>query len=300
MSIAFPLLLVCVVLFIGALAFIAFAMGRRSKIGSVAAPCCAACRYPVEGLTSLTCPECGSDLRRVGILTPAMRRPIRVWTAIVLWSLLLPIPAFALSGLIASLAVPTRNVHETSWDLLPIAPASFEHVEVTINSTDMVWPLSARGRSSPSALVELADSMSLRVAGSPPRADGGSLHVDLEAAAWWTHSDQRRRPLSQLDTESLRRLLGSAPPPEGDADPDDIASPLRDLVLWASDNRPSPAALSSALARDPMTRLFTVQQAGSFRMVEPHPAAMVALLAFWLIFWAAGCRALYRRFRAPL
>ena len=36
----------------------------------VAEPSCRACGYAVKGLPSFTCPECGSDLREVGIDTP--------------------------------------------------------------------------------------------------------------------------------------------------------------------------------------------------------------------------------------
>ena len=32
-------------------------------------PSCARCGYAVEGLTELTCPVCGTDLRMTGILT---------------------------------------------------------------------------------------------------------------------------------------------------------------------------------------------------------------------------------------
>src|SRR3954453_23556332 len=37
-------------------------------------PPCRACGYAVRGLPSFRCPECGSDLREVGIDTPGMGR----------------------------------------------------------------------------------------------------------------------------------------------------------------------------------------------------------------------------------
>ena len=37
-------------------------------------PSCRACGYAVKGLPSFTCPECGSDLREVGIDTPGAGR----------------------------------------------------------------------------------------------------------------------------------------------------------------------------------------------------------------------------------
>ena len=36
----------------------------------ITVPSCRACGYAVKGLPSFTCPECGSDLREVGIDTP--------------------------------------------------------------------------------------------------------------------------------------------------------------------------------------------------------------------------------------
>jgi hypothetical protein len=46
------------------------APGRRWWEPKVTQPSCRACGYAVRGLPSFTCPECGSDLREVGIDTP--------------------------------------------------------------------------------------------------------------------------------------------------------------------------------------------------------------------------------------
>lgn len=53
-----------------------------------AEPSCERCGYTVIGLTSFACPECGADLRRTGIITPAMelrRRGSLTW-AIAAWT----------------------------------------------------------------------------------------------------------------------------------------------------------------------------------------------------------------------
>jgi hypothetical protein len=44
--------------------------GRR-----VTDPVCGRCGYAVRGLPTFTCPECGADLREVGILTPRRGGP---------------------------------------------------------------------------------------------------------------------------------------------------------------------------------------------------------------------------------
>lgn len=50
-------------------------------------PACERCGYIVVGLASLGCPECGSDLRRTGIITPAMeiRRRGSLASALLAW-----------------------------------------------------------------------------------------------------------------------------------------------------------------------------------------------------------------------
>jgi hypothetical protein len=47
--------------------------------GAVAQPSCGACGYPVQGLPSFTCPECGKDLRQVGIITPRQDALVSLW-----------------------------------------------------------------------------------------------------------------------------------------------------------------------------------------------------------------------------
>ena len=53
------------------MATISISAGRR-RYGPVSEPSCNACGYAVRGLPSFTCPECGSDLREVGIATPGV------------------------------------------------------------------------------------------------------------------------------------------------------------------------------------------------------------------------------------
>lgn len=57
---------------LGVLALIGWWAWRDRK--SVTAPACGQCHYPVRGLPTFTCPECGSDLREVGIEVPPRQR----------------------------------------------------------------------------------------------------------------------------------------------------------------------------------------------------------------------------------
>src|SRR4051812_17324269 len=53
-------------------ALVAFGLGRGGRGGGGGSPrACGRCGYDVRGLPTFTCPECGSDLREVGIVSDA-------------------------------------------------------------------------------------------------------------------------------------------------------------------------------------------------------------------------------------
>ena len=64
--------------------------------------CCGACRYPVEGLGTFTCPECGADFRNVGILVPGMRPKHRIYVAEILaaWAVIAAFGGFMTVGIV--------------------------------------------------------------------------------------------------------------------------------------------------------------------------------------------------------
>jgi hypothetical protein len=57
--------------------FVVALLVRRAMLvrSRIAEPSCGRCGYCVRGLESMICPECGSDLRKVGILTPGTLKP---------------------------------------------------------------------------------------------------------------------------------------------------------------------------------------------------------------------------------
>lgn len=75
-----------ILLMAAALASKAFDLGVKLR-GRAKRPECAECGYVVEGLGGSRCPECGADLRVVGVVEPGAERPVRsvrVWTMAVL------------------------------------------------------------------------------------------------------------------------------------------------------------------------------------------------------------------------
>lgn len=72
-----------VLLLLGVLAvpLLIIAARRRMRSRGATEPSCGQCGYAVRGLTTFTCPECGADLREVGIRTPSTGgRSVKVQT----------------------------------------------------------------------------------------------------------------------------------------------------------------------------------------------------------------------------
>jgi len=59
-------------------------LGRKWFLSGDGEPRCGACGYSVRGLTALCCPECGADLRGVGIVR---RDPAGLWWTLISWSI---------------------------------------------------------------------------------------------------------------------------------------------------------------------------------------------------------------------
>ena len=81
--------LISVILIIAAVRVIILTI--RIPAGVSREPACEVCRYRVAGLNTLTCPECGTDLRATGIITLPMevRRRGSLFAAIISWLFLM-------------------------------------------------------------------------------------------------------------------------------------------------------------------------------------------------------------------
>ena len=90
-------------------------------------PTCGACAYAVRGVSSLFCPECGADLREVGIVTPGRRGMVTPVVFIVGWTVCYLVLALLLGGLLIAMGPQVRSmVYELS--LKPVSNA-FHEVE---------------------------------------------------------------------------------------------------------------------------------------------------------------------------
>ena len=101
------MLLVVLAAFAGLAVLIFRVVRQDARTGDVAT--CGQCGYGVRGIESWECPECGADLREVGIERPTARRMPGPVTFLVLWTLLLPVPAIVTSAIVVALGPQVRS-----------------------------------------------------------------------------------------------------------------------------------------------------------------------------------------------
>lgn len=74
------------------LAALLWVMWRWQRRAATPEPACGHCGYFVTGLSGAVCPECGSDLRAVGIVAPGDARQAPKWIILAIFALVLPLP----------------------------------------------------------------------------------------------------------------------------------------------------------------------------------------------------------------
>ena len=133
LSILFLLLL----LLAGSLVFVALWRQHRARKSNE--PICGECGYPVKGLPSFTCPECGFDLRDVGIVTPQMPVPLSPFAKTIILTLFLPIPAYVATHTVKEI-VPRVSTQRKRVNLTDPRSGAYSSLKITVHS---------RGRQTP-------------------------------------------------------------------------------------------------------------------------------------------------------
>jgi hypothetical protein len=106
-------------------------------------PSCGQCGYVVTGLPTFICPECGSDLREVGIVTTQSPRALSPLAKGIIWTIAFPLPALLLGALITALG-PHQLVESRSC---VVSPNSGAYTQIALDCT-------AKGPSSASLRTE--------------------------------------------------------------------------------------------------------------------------------------------------
>jgi len=168
---------------------LAFSLYSRAKSGH-SASVCGKCQYPVTGLTNFVCPECGSDLRTVGILAPGHARPMPPWMKCILWSIAVPGSGWVLTMLLMLYAGPMHSVLTVAVKLTPLS-GSLPGTIDAIGQTDRVlWTRSSRIDSIDDPMQSL--TLHFVPAQGPPPAQ--SLTINLTSLVGSSNGGQSADP----------------------------------------------------------------------------------------------------------
>ena len=114
-----------------ALAFFLAWLCRRARTRKPAEPSCGECGYNVYGLPTFTCPECGADLRAVGIVAPAPRAGVEKFLRGLVWTVLSLLIVRLVSMPVAVVVPNLITIHK----LLAFAPPSSSiHQRITFEN----------------------------------------------------------------------------------------------------------------------------------------------------------------------
>jgi hypothetical protein len=112
---------------------------RRFRSGVWPDPRCGGCGYIVRGISSLTCPECGGDLREVGIIPAGTRRPIGRLTWVAIWSTILIPLAVILSAVLQYAAGPVVYKLTTQQTISYYVGSSRDMLQAELAGQSILW-----------------------------------------------------------------------------------------------------------------------------------------------------------------
>ena len=261
-------LLVLVVLGIA----LAFGVLWRSRRATVPVPVCGKCSYAVQGLPSFTCPECGSDLREVGIVTPTTRRPLPPLVLAIIWTLILPVPALVVSGVTVAL-VPL--VQHTTMKVNYFGPHSGEYVIVDLVSHSR----GTAGSGTPAPPSELTLSLR-RIVGPSQNEQTTSMKLDIPSNRC-TYSDPSGKSVTAstgLTAETLGAWMAAAgvdlKDPKVQTEITEIRSTIQSMLTGSM----------------PTTSPFPFANRGGGTTTNSNPPGWLipSLAGFWLLIWILG------------
>jgi hypothetical protein len=243
-------------------------------------PLCGHCGYIVRGISSLTCPECGSDLREAGIFPAGMRLPIGARGRIVIWSAALPFLAAPLSLILQYAAGPTLYQHRMHRGVLAASLGS----DITVEK--LGWKLYWGGHwRAPAVPLQV-----LRLSQGNPVGGGRPLMVNMLD-----------------DSYQFMNANGAKV-----SNPDGFGAPV--IAAWLAAQGPAtalpPTASQAAVADNIMTAIEEMP-ARNTQMTSPwgvtvfptftdtYPVTQwwnfAVWIGLWLLVWLAGVRRIRRR-----
>lgn len=281
-----PLFILVILALAGGLAGLLISGLGRVKRKILAGPVCGKCGYSVIGLTTMTCPECGGDLRVSGIVTPSTPQRGGALAGCCFFTSLLVFIALVVSGALLSVA-PVRRSYDRQVQLG--GPHSKAYQRVVIHAHEATW---GAGQRSLPVEIELVPNLAPTATASsalamPPR-------MMLKPGAGYEYLDGFSRVASQdafgADAVLAWMKLAGIDTARGEVRREaariatQVHAAARGAGLASSQARYSGFSSSSSTGSDLFNSISTREAA------ESHVPVFVpiGLAGFWLAVWIAG------------
>ncbi len=250
-----------------------FILASRKRGPRVSQPSCGQCGYAVFGLPTFTCPECGADLREVGIVTPGqsgMSPRMRGLLLVLIWTLALPVAAFVATIVIVNAIPQTTTItaqrtlnspNSNAYDEIHLTQVRADRGSTRMSNILTVTLISAEAGPSPMTVDATNHGYSYRrKSGSEVKADGGP---DTKTFLDWMAD-------AGIDPENAQVKLEAAE--------------LSTLAQRAGVN----------LVSDLPAKHFVMGGTSLSSSTGPERWLLAIVGVFWLVVWLLGCWKLWK------
>ena len=293
---------ILLLLVLGAIAavivWIAIVAGRARRPHASTGPVCGACGYSVVGLTTMTCPECGGDLRSVGIVTPHARQGAGWIATAAAFTVLLGLIAVIVTPTLFSV-IPLRR--STAKTLYLTGPKSNAYQAITLHTQGATW---TTDRLLLPVQINLTPNPATTKSASPPAPrmtlrPGGAYEFATPSSPRPTIQPQGFGPNAILQWMNAAGVDTTQPAVREEAAL--VAGEAR-LLSRAGRGMSGIHAGSSSSSSSGGSSLTPFASYSSTQTAQRLPPPWVGppIALFWLVTWFSGLRFLARRSARPL
>lgn len=186
--------------------FVVLALVRRATARWEAShgSTCGRCDYSARGLTTFVCPECGGDLREVGILPSEMRggfgTPSHLSRKLMTWTVVLAVFGFIFTSMVGEYCLPAVTSASEDYRLAGPPSSQYRHVNFHSYSYQLHWPFGQPARS------HIADKLDIVLAANNGKTLGHRCHL-LSSGSRRRRFGNRRYSLSDTSRPHATPML---------------------------------------------------------------------------------------------
>jgi hypothetical protein len=247
-------------IFVGIVLVVSRALAKPRGAAHADEPTCGQCGYIVRGIEGWICPECGGDLREVGIIPPGGRRRMSNAARLVVWTLIVFPPLLLLASLLSRSFAPMWAVAQQQRVIFVQSPSLFTTVRAQLEGRKLVWGRPAYSMNVPYQTLTLTLN-----SGKPT----DHVIVDL-ATTTGTFTDAAGKPVSGAFNAGLIATWLSANGFAGSFDLDVRSADVMNAVAEMTSGSPRAGGFTR-LSPDPFR--------SNVPMVTAHPAFKTPVLA---------------------